>query len=128
MKKNKQKNTECEPDFNITPYQTLLMETSQHNYNPKKVKKAFIKVFGTENIRIAGGMSLDEFIDEWCRVNRLRDESMKELDERQGALAHMLTDILELYTEGQRLVHLRQEDVDVNDLSPAERQVNKLTA
>lgn len=101
MENNKQKNDKRKLDFSPTPYQILLVKTAQYRYDPQKVKKEFIKTFGTTNIRISGGMSLDEYVNEWCRVLGSR----KELDEQLSRLSHMLEDHLyEIYTEGQRNV------------------------
>ncbi|MBU0710276.1 MAG: hypothetical protein KJ793_06180 [Candidatus Omnitrophica bacterium] len=112
MKTNnkKQKHNTNELDFSPTPLQELLFETSQHNFNPQKVKKSFIELFGTEKIRIEGDMNLDEFIDEWCRVYRLEKESEEKNWKRQEQLIYMLIDLPNLYTEGQRKVWFSEVD------------------
>lgn len=110
MNKNKQKSVERELDFGPTPDQKLLFETSRHNFDHKKVKKSFIKIFGTKNIRISGGMSLDEFIEEWCRVNRPEFNLNKERWERYEQLVNMLIDLPDLFTKGQRNVWFTEVD------------------
>ena len=108
MKTNnkKQKHNTNELDFSPTPLQELIQMTYQCNFDSQKVKEAFIKLFGTEKIKISGNMILDEFVDEWCYTYR----SVEEWRERQDQLACMLEDLPNLYTKGQRNVWFSEVD------------------
>lgn len=104
MSKKKQ-SKEVKPDFSPTPLQKMLWMTHYRKSDPQKVKKEFIKLFGTEKIRIASGKSLDEFVNEWCREYSLKNLLVGRIfGKRCTQLIYDLVDLPNLYTEGQRKV------------------------